>query len=117
MYFFKAGGHKPFLKRPARIAPHMMGGDSSVLLADEMFHIQMASVIVNASAIRFGAGYDIGSGQFTWKSRDGLCSGYNLDVVTGGRLVASGLGKGTPIRLVPNADPLPTNVYVRDEDI
>jgi len=115
MYLINRHGHKPFFMRPARIAPHIMSSGNSVLLPDEMLHISLGSVIINATAIRRGSAYRASTGDFTLVSRDGLASGANVTEFVSGGLQSLGQ-QGTSIRLVPHEDPLPTNIYLEDED-
>lgn len=116
MWIFQAEIGRFSTVRPARIAPHIFGGSkSSFLCPDETFHIPMGEVSILCAALRAGAHYMVASGQFTWLSRDGLCSGFNASDFEGADLQTTGQ-KGTRVAIIKNTDPLPTNIFVKDDD-
>ena len=98
----------------ARLAPQPIAGRRASVVGRDPFFIEIGTLLLDAVAIRISAFYDIPASAFVWRSKDGLVDAYNETAFSGGALQDSGLGVGTVMRRIANADPFPTNSYLLD---
>jgi len=79
--------------------------------------LKVYCVDFEATALHTWVGYsEIASGEFLWRSKDGIGQIINVAPFTGGTLTATVSGQGTLIVPLAVSDPGFATVYLADED-
>lgn len=108
--------HVAFPAAPRRACTVYGAKRTSAIVAFGDLVLIPGTLTVHCEAVNRGAMYDIGDGEFTWRSKDQVCKAVNVGAFTGGGLVDNG-GIGTVITPVMIDEESPTNLYIRDEEI
>lgn len=102
------------LRGPRRRAATIYGGRRGLL--SRYFDLTTGTCTVTAQTLNTSVFNAIQASAWIWQSYDRVCTALNTVAVSGGGLVASGLGPGTLVRPMPNTAPIVCSAYLVDDD-
>ena len=100
------------LRGPVRRALTIYGGRSGIL--SRYFDLNMGTCQVAARTVNSSAFNQIDASAWSWQSYDRVCKAVNTVAVSGGGLVASGLGYGTTVMPASNVSPIVCTAFLVD---
>lgn len=100
------------LRGPSRRALTIYGCRSGIL--SRYFDLQTGSCQVSAQTLNSSAFNDIAASGWAWQSYDKVCTALNVTAVSGGGLVASGLGYGTTVMPIGNTAGIVCTAFLVD---
>lgn len=103
------------LRGPVRRALTIYGCRSGILA--RYFDLRTGTCQVSARTVNSSAFNSIEASAWSWQSYDRVCKAFNTVAVSGGGLVASGLGFGTAVVPVPNTVGIVCTAFLVDETL
>jgi hypothetical protein len=103
------------LRGPVRRAGALYGGRCGALA--RYFDVTTGICQVQAENLNGSVFNAIQASAWYWESYDKVCKAFNTVPVSGGGLVASGLGPGTEVVPIPNTAPIVCTAYLVDTTV